>query len=71
MNIVIKPISINNIEIIDNIRIFPIYIEFNKSATFRVCIGSEIQDIKIEDEEYKEWGQDDNYIINLILKTKF
>lgn len=71
MDIYIQETMINNI-LINTVKIDILSLIFNNSATFRVRYKTdEIYEprpsyIKIEGDEYKDWKNDDVYIINLI-----
>jgi len=67
MSIEIEPYEIITKKYITNIRIILIYLEFNISAKFRVYYDENITDIIIDGDEYKNWGHDDNYILDIIL----
>jgi hypothetical protein len=70
MNINIIPKDITTT--ITNITIEIMSLNFNSSATFRVNSISNMHLIKsdifiIQGEEYENWGNNDDYIINLLL----
>jgi len=71
MDILIQEIIINNIPV-NKVKIDILTLIFNNSATFRVRYNkNDIYEpppsyIKIEGDEYKNWNNDDVYIISLI-----
>jgi len=63
----IKPVNYT-IEILD---IFNVSLELNKTAKISCAVRSETlhipYNIELTEEEYSAWGNDDNYIVDLIL----
>jgi len=67
----IDPITITTVKTIDNFEIVNLEVVLNKSAQLYVCLKNddiivETLFIKIEGDDYDNWGDDDQYIIDYV-----